>query len=154
MNKFDEYKKEIEANHKEYMTLCVGGDVFLQNGNNTSERKAPKGYSWIDYWRAMSGNHNSRLECSSCGNVIFTGDVSLTMKKMYGLMGLNENENIALGGHLLVKDPQSLAKDPQSHDYSSGFYIAPLCLKCNGQRGKNINIKKGTLLCKEVTDDL
>lgn len=147
MNKFDEYKKEIEANHKEYMTLCVDDDVFLQNGNNTSERKAPKGYSWIDYWRAMSGNHNSRLECSSCENVIFTGDVSLTMKKMYGLMGLNENENIALGGHLVVPEPHS-------HNYLGGFYIAPLCPKCNGQRGKNIKIKKGTVLCKEVTDDL
>ena len=34
MNKFDEYKKEIEANHKEYMTLCVDDDVFLQNGKH------------------------------------------------------------------------------------------------------------------------
>lgn len=147
MNKFDEYKKEIEANHKEYMTLCVGNDVFLQNGNNTSERKAPKGYSWIDYWRAMSGNHNSRLECSSCGKMIFADGVPTMITTMYSMMGFDEKEHIAEGGHLLVKDPLS-------HDYSGGFYIAPLCSKCNGQRGKNINIKKGTVLCKEVTDDL
>ena len=94
MNKFDEYKKEIEANHKEYMTLCVGDDVFLQNGNDTSERKAPKGFSWIDYWRAMSGNHESSLECSSCGKMIFVDEIPQMLKKMYGLMGLNENENI------------------------------------------------------------
>lgn len=81
MNKFDEYKKEIEANHKEYMTLCVGDDVFLQNGNNTSERKAPKGYSWIDYWRAMSGNHESSLECSSCGKMIFVDEIPQMLKK-------------------------------------------------------------------------
>lgn len=147
MDKFDEYKKEIEANNKGYMTLCVGDDVFLQNGNNTSERKAPKGYSWIDYWRAMSGNHSSRLECSSCGRMIFADGVPPMMTTMYSMMGLDEKEHIAVGGHLLVKDPQS-------HDYSGGFYIAPLCPKCNGQRGKNINIKKGTVLCKEVTDDL
>lgn len=103
MEKFDEYKKEIEANHKEYMTLCVDDDVFLQNGNNTSERKAPKGYSWIDYWRAMSGNHESSLECSSCGKMIFVDEIPQMLKKMYGLMGLNENENIALGGHLIVR---------------------------------------------------
>lgn len=146
MDKFEKYKREIESTHKDYVTLCVGDDVFLQNGNNTSERKAPKGYSWIDYWRAMSGNHESSLECSSCGKMIFVDEIPQILKKMYGLMGLNENENIALGGHMVVPEPHS-------HNYSGGFYIAPLCPKCNGQQGKNIKIKKGTTLCREIAVD-
>ena len=143
MDKFEEYKRKIESTHKDYVTLYVGDDVFLQNGNNTSERKAPKGFSWIDYWRAMSGNHKSQLECCSCGKMIFVDGIPPIMSKMYKLMNIDENNYIALGGHLLLKEPQS-------HDYAGGFYIAPLCPKCNAQRGQKIKIRKGTFLCKEV----
>jgi len=146
MDKFEEYKREIESTHKDYVTLRVGDDVFLQNGNNTSERKAPKGFSWIDYWRAMSGNHKSQLECCSCGKMIFVDGIPPIMSKMYKLMNIDENDYIALGGHLMVEEPQS-------HDYVGGFYIAPLCPKCNAQRGYKIKIRKGTALCKEVVSD-
>lgn len=146
MDKFEEYKREIESTHKDYVTLRVGDDVFLQNGNNTSERKAPKGFSWIDYWRAMSGNHKSQLECCSCGKMIFVDGIPPIMSKMYKLMNIDENDYIALGGHLMVEEPQS-------HDYVGGFYIAPLCSKCNAQRGYKIKIRKGTALCKEVVSD-
>lgn len=146
MDKFEEYKREIESTHKDYVTLRVGDDVFLQNGNNTSERKAPKGFSWIDYWRAMSGNHKSQLECCSCGKMIFVDGIPPIMSKKYKLMNIDENDYIALGGHLMVEEPQS-------HDYVGGFYIAPLCPKCNAQRGYKIKIRKGTALCKEVVSD-
>lgn len=146
MDKFEEYKREIESTHKDYVTLHVGDDVFLQNGNNTSERRAPKGFSWIDYWRAMSGNHKSQLECCSCGKMIFVDGIPPIMSKMYKLMNIDENDYIALGGHLMVEEPQS-------HDYVGGFYIAPLCPKCNAQRGYKIKIRKGTALCKEVVSD-
>lgn len=146
MDKFEEYKREIESTHKDYVTLRVGDDVFLQNGNNTSERRAPKGFSWIDYWRAMSGNHKSQLECCSCGKMIFVDGIPPIMSKMYKLMNIDENDYIALGGHLMVEEPQS-------HDYVGGFYIAPLCPKCNAQRGYKIKIRKGTALCKEVVSD-
>lgn len=146
MDKFEEYKREIESTHKDYVTLRVGDDVFLQNGNNTSERRAPKGFSWIDYWRAMSGNHKSQLECCSCGKMIFVDGIPPIMSKMYKQMNIDENDYIALGGHLMVEEPQS-------HDYVGGFYIAPLCPKCNAQRGYKIKIRKGTALCKEVVSD-
>ena len=146
MDKFEEYKREIESTHKDYVTLRVGDDVFLQNGNNTSERRAPKGFSWIDYWRAMSGTHKSQLECCSCGKMIFVDGIPPIMSKMYKLMNIDENDYIALGGHLMVEEPQS-------HDYVGGFYIAPLCPKCNAQRGYKIKIRKGTALCKEVVSD-
>lgn len=146
MDKFEEYKREIESTHEDYVTLYVGDDVFLQNGNNTSERKTPKGFSWIDYWRAMSGNHKSQLECCSCGKMIFIDGIPPIMSKMYKLMNIDENDYIALGGHLMVEEPQS-------HDYVGGFYIAPLCPKCNAQRGYKIKIRKGTVLCKDVVSD-
>lgn len=146
MDRFDEYKLQIESEHKDYTTLCVDENTMLQNGSNTTDRKAPKGFSWIDYWRAMSGNHKSQLECSSCGKMIFVDGIPPMMSKMYKLMNIDENDYIALGGHLLVKEPQS-------HDYVGGFYIAPLCPKCNAQREYKIQIRKGTILCKEVVSN-
>ena len=145
-DKFEAYKKRIEDKHIDYVTLYVEQDAELPNGNNTAGRKAPEGLSWINYWRAMSGNHKSQLECSSCGKMIFVDGIPQIMSKMYKLMNIDENDYIAHGGHLLVEESQS-------HDYVGGFYIAPLCPKCNAQRGYKIKIRKGTVLCKEVVSD-
>ena len=146
VDKFEAYKKRIEDKYTDYATLYVGQDAELQNGNSTTERKAPEGLSWINYWRAMSGNHKSQLECSSCGKMIFVDGIPPIMLKMYKAMNIDENDCIALGGHLLVEEPQS-------HDYVGGLYIAPLCSQCNAQRGNMITIKKGTFLCKEIVSD-
>ena len=144
--KLDIYKEQIESKFVEYTTLCTECDIELQNGNNNLERKAPEGLSWINFWQAMSGNHKSQLECSCCGKMIFVDRIPPMMAKMYKLMDIDENDCIAIGGHLLVKEPQS-------HEYVGGFYIAPLCPKCNALREQKIKIRKGTLLCKEVIAD-
>lgn len=144
MDKFEEYKSKIEATCKDYTTLLVDKESVLQNGVSTAERSAPYGFSWIDYWRAMSGVYKSLLECSSCGKMIFADGIPPVLTKIYAVLGLDENEHKALGGHLLVKEPQD-------HDYPGGFYITPLCPKCKAQRGKEITIRQGSVLCKEIT---
>lgn len=146
MDKFEEYKVQIQAEHSDYKTLFVSKDSMLQNAEDTSGRNAPKGFSWIDYWRAMSGNHKSVLECSSCGKMIFADGIPPMMAKIYSKMELDENQHIAVGGHLLVPEPHA-------SDYAGGFYIAPLCQKCNALRGENIIIRKGSILCKEFMTD-
>ena len=144
MEQFTDYKSQLERQHREYVTLCVEKDTLLQNGEDTTNRTAPQGYSWIDYWRAMSGNHRSELSCSSCGKIIFADDVPEIMRKVYRMIGGSVHDHVAHGGHLMVEASPT-------GDYAGGFYIAPLCPQCNAQRGKKIKIRKGTLLCREIT---
>lgn len=142
-SEFIEYKKEIEEQFGSCKVLTSNRDITLKNCEATSERAAEKGWSWIDYWRAMTGNHDSRLFCSSCGQVIFVGDVPKIMQELYIKTGDTVERHKAMGGHVWISSP-NLAK------YPSGRYILPLCPICNNKRGKDIPIIKGSRVCKEL----
>ena len=137
------YKKEIEEQFGNCNVLTSNRDITLKNCNATSERSAEKGWSWIDYWRAMTGNHDSRLFCSSCGQVIFVGDVPKIMQDLYIATGDTIERHKAMGGHIWINSPNS-AKYPE------GRYITPLCPACNNKRGEDIPIIKGSRVCKEL----
>lgn len=140
---FNEYKKDIEERFGKCKVLTANQDTTLKNCTNTGNRTADKEWSWIDYWRAMTGNHESRLFCSSCGQVIFVGEVPKIMKDLYIATGDTEERHKAMGGHVWVKAPSN-GKYPQ------GRYITPLCPACNNKRGEEIPIIKGSRICKEL----
>lgn len=140
---FCEYKKEIEEKYGPCRVLTAKQDTILENSEDTGDLVAENGWSWINYWRAMTGNHESRLFCSSCGQVIFVGDVPKIMKDLYVTTGDSEEKHKAIGGHVTIDAPES-------KKYPGGRYITPLCPKCNAQRGEEIPIIKGTRVCKEL----
>ena len=139
----NEYKKSIEEQFGNCRVLTANQDTKLKNCENTAERSAEKGWSWIDYWRAMTGNHESRLFCSSCGQVIFVGDVPKIMKDLYVATGDTVERHKAMGGHVWVKPPSN-------GQYPGGRYITPLCPVCNAKRGEELPIIKGSRVCKEL----
>lgn len=49
----------------------------------------------------------------------------------------------AHGSHIWIKSPEDKS-------YVGGRYITPLCPECNGQHGKDINIRKAAVYCKEL----
>lgn len=140
---FLEYKKKIEETYGPCKVLTANQDTILKNSEDTGNLEAENGWSWIDYWRAMTGNHETRLFCSSCGQVIFVGDVPKIMKDLYFKTGDSIESHKAIGGHVTIKTPESMK-------YPGGRYITPLCPKCNAKRGEEITIIKGARVCKEL----
>lgn len=137
------YKSEIESDYGHCTILKVNKSNKKTNCNNTVGRKADKGWSWIDYWRSMTGIENNQLTCASCGIIIYVGPIPKMMQRMYILTGDKPENHIAHGGHVWVNAPEG-AK------FTGGRYIVPLCPLCNGQHGKEILIKEGSILCKEL----
>ena len=140
---FCEYKKSVEEQFGACKVLTANQDTTLKNCEHSSNRTAEKGWSWIDYWRAMTGNHESRLFCSSCGQVIFVGDVPKIMRDLYVETGDSVERHKAIGGHVWIKKTES-------GKYPGGRYITPLCPECNNKRGIEIPIIKGSRVCKEL----
>lgn len=137
------YKSEIESDFGRCTVLNVIKSNSKKNCNNTAYRKAAKGWSWIDYWRAMTGKTGNQLSCASCGKIIYVGPIPKMMERMYSLTGDKLENHVAYGGHIWVNAPES-------GKYEGGRYIVPLCPYCNGQHGKDIMIKEGSVLCKEL----
>lgn len=139
----EDYKQDIETAYQPCRVLTANHDTILKNNNGSSGRVAEKDWPWIEYWRAMTGVTETRLTCSSCGEVIFVGDVPKVMQNLYLSAGDSPDRHKACGGHLWVNSPKS-------GKYLGGRYIAPLCPGCNNKRGENIPILKGTRICKEL----
>lgn len=140
---FSEYKELIEEEYGECQILHAERDHSKKNCGKTSDRNAPKGVPWIDYWRAMTVNHDNTMKCSSCGKVIFVGDPTDEQKKEFSKGEDTVEKHRAHGGHIWVNSPAD-------ESFVGGRYITPLCPECNGQHGKDINIKKGSEYCKEL----
>lgn len=137
------YKSEIIEEYGSCTILKVKNSNFKKNCSNTGDRKAIKGWSWIDYWRSMTGIANNLLTCASCGKIIYAGPIPKMMEKMFYLTGDKPENHVAQGGHVWVNAPSNAS-------YRGGRYIVPLCPYCNGQHDKDILILAGSILCKEV----
>lgn len=140
---FAEYKKEVEEKFGKCMVLVCTGDHSKKNCENTGDRIAYKDLSWIDYWRAMTGDTSTTMLCSSCGKEIFVGDPTFDQLLKFSRKPDKVENHRAHGGHIWVDAPAS-------KEYAGGRYIIPLCPECNGQHGKQIIIRKGSRYCKEL----
>lgn len=140
---FEEYKNEVEKENGACQILHAEHTHNKKNCGKTGDRDAPKGVSWIDYWRAMTGNHSDTLECSSCGKTIIVGEPTEEQQKEFTKGDDTVAKHKAHGGHIWVKSPEDKS-------FVGGRYITPLCPKCNGQHDKEIPIRKGAVYCKEL----
>ena len=137
------YKQEVEYEFGECTILHSNFDHKERNCGNTEGRIAYKFVTWIDYWRAMTGNSATTMCCSSCGKEIFVGEPTSAQKLKFSVRGDKVENHRAHGGHIWVDSPAS-------KEYTGGRYITPLCPECNGQHGKEINIRKDSIYCKEL----
>lgn len=139
---YNDYKLEIESSYGECTIFKSISCGMMTNAKNTGEIEAYKGIDWIDYWRAMTGNHNETLCCSSCGKEI-TNNPSLAQYVSYSQGDDTPEKHRAFGGHIWMTFEDN-------GSFASGRFITPLCPKCNDQRGKSIVMRKGIILCKEI----
>lgn len=137
------FKGELEEKFGPCRVLTANQNTTLTNAINTNSRNDFNGFSWIEYWRAMTCNYDTNLFCCSCGKAIYVGDVPEVLNKLYEVAGDKPENHKACGGHVLVQPAPS-------GKYPGGLYIAPLCPACNAKHGDIIPIRKGTKICKEM----
>ena len=141
-NELNSYKSEFIEKYENLQQLTVSTSGLVKNAERTDDRKAYKDVSWIDYWRAMTGNHQTTLSCSSCGKEINVGEPTFAQKFDYISKGETAAEHQAMGGHVWMTAPTE-------EDWKGGRYITALCPAGNNKRGQQINLRVGSLLCKE-----
>ncbi len=137
------YKSKLVKNYEDPTILEVIEETSIKNAGNTGGRNAFGGMSWIDYWRAVTGNYATTLRCSSCGKVIVVGEPTLTQRMDFVAKGETKDDHKAEGGHMWVTAPDGVK-------WRGGLYITPLCPACNAKLEQYIPIKIGSELCKEV----
>ena len=82
------------------LTVNEGG--MFKNAEKTGDRDAHGGVSWIDYWRAITGEYATTMYCSSCGKEIVVGEPTKDQKLDWDLMGESEEAHKAEGGHIWI----------------------------------------------------
>lgn len=140
---YDEYKEYINSTYNKdgkHKVRHFTNNGTMTNANNTSDRDADHNWSWIDYWRAMTGIMDEPLHCSSCGKEIFTGTIPLVKSLEYAA-NKDKTSHKAEGGHIWITGTDNVP---------GGRYITPLCPECNAQRGKQIPVKKDSVVFKEL----
>lgn len=142
-DELNNYSQEVRKECGECTILTAERNLIIHNAGNTSSRKALNGADWIDLWQALSGNHSHILYCSSCGKKIIVGQATLQEYLEFCKNGDSIEKHKACGGHLWITAPQDA-------DYTGGWYITPLCPACNNKREQDIQIRKGSILCKEL----
>ena len=113
---FSEYKQDVEDNFGECTILHSCADHKETNCGKTGGRIAYKGVSWIDYWRAMTGNTATTMYCSSCGKEIFVGEPTSVQALVFSIGDDDVKNHRAHGGHIWVDAP--LDKNMQEEDTS------------------------------------
>ena len=141
-NELNSYKSEFIEKYENLQQLTVSTSGLVKNAERTDDRKAYKYVSWIDYWRAMTGNHQTTLSCNSCWKEINVGEPTFAQKFDYISKGETAADHQAMGGHVWMTAPTE-------EDWKGGRYITPLCPACNNKRGQQINLRAGSELCKE-----
>lgn len=140
---YNEYKEHINSTYNKdgkHVVRHFTNNGTMTNANNTSDRDADHNWSWIDYWRAMTGIVDEPLHCSSCGKEIFTDGVPKEKLQEYESKG-DKTSHKAEGGHIWITGTDKVP---------GGRYITPLCPECNAQRGKQIPVKKDSVVFKEL----
>lgn len=138
-----EYRNKLENELTAKCEVLVAQQgVKVHNAENTSDRRAPHGVSWIDYWRALTGRSESQLMCASCGKIIFAGEIPKVIRNLYAITNDSPEAHQALGGHISITPSDK-----------ENYYITPLCPECNSRMGAELILRTGTLICKEYNPE-
>ncbi len=133
---FEKFKDEKT---KVIFNCRYGDEDVALNAEGTDNRYPCCGIpSWTAYWQIISHKYENQMECASCGEKIFADIDTEECRKSVKQDGEDKAENHQCqGSHILIGDMKP-------------YFIVPLCPKCNGQHGKNIKIRKGTIAVVEI----
>lgn len=120
----------------------------FKNLPRSSNRRAWGNISWINYWRALTGNYTNQMVCAHCGKAIFAdvNDPKCTdFVRFYQLAGktdITENDYQAMGAHIQFET---------NDEIYDGIYIVPLCRECNNLKTEEgYSLQEGSVICAEI----
>lgn len=101
----ENYRQNIVQNFGDSVVITVRTGGCALNAGDTGNRDAHGGISWINYWRAITKNNDTILHCSSCGKVIFVGELTQAQIRQNLPIGANIEDYRAHGGHIKLLPP-------------------------------------------------
>lgn len=120
------------------------GTTFY-NAHKTN-RKAWRGLSWINYWRAMTGNYANAMHCAACNTKIFAEP-----EKVEGAMTFLSNYDPSKGGSLQDFQAEGAHLYRNGVNADDGYWIIPLCKKCNHPTNNlQMVCKSDVTVCEEL----
>lgn len=141
-NEVLKYQQTFIENHGVPGVYYAKSKITVHNLPDSAKRHPQGNIGWINYWRAFSGDTRDFVRCSCCGKVL---SVHKELKPLHEAFakycpGCCEY-SYAEGGHIVVKDVQGKV---------DGIYITPLCVECNNQFDKDIDINPMSVMVEEV----
>ncbi len=134
-NELKSYREKYIAQFGDPIIIKKPTNFKVINPAETSNRRAWNNISWIDYWRALTECYEETLNCVCCGCLIFENSSS-------SCLDVSPCETMkALGGHIYFNE--------EDESYS-GYYIAPMCPKCNSNDNRYIELNDDVELCAEI----
>lgn len=138
---FDFSQEKFDLN--DGMIIKLDEDKRYPNLPESGNRKAWKGVSWIDYWRALTKKYENMLSCACCKRMIFANIEDSQCQELVRSRQLagtkaSEEEYQAEGGHVGM------------NSNFDKIYIVPLCRICNNHNNKYVTLRKDSVLCPEV----
>lgn len=133
-----EYRNRLLCVVPNLKTITLDRNYTYINTPNTSDRKAPDGISWINFWRAVSGLYDNEMTCSCCGNPI-KAELSQT----------DDDKLQAHGAHVMKS---IIDRDGKRRLLLFKNYITPLCSACNNHNKLDITLRQDSVLVQEIVE--
>lgn len=149
-SELSKYAQEFRNKNGNPNVIKLPDYLNVRNMQKSSSHEAWGEVSWIDYWRALTGNYENQQKCACCGKIIFADVDTKECQELVKIHRLSGRSEItadvfqAEGAHIVY------AQDKSGGRYN-GTYIVPLCKKCNSSANDEcFEIKAGSILCEEI----
>ena len=120
-----QYREDFIAENGEPETQVWAVGTTFYNAHKTN-RRAWRGVSWINYWRAMTGYYDNAMYCAAFNKKIFAEP-----EQFDGAMAFMSNYDPAKGGSFQDYQAEGAHLFRNGINADEGYWIIPLCKKCN-----------------------
>lgn len=134
------YAAKFREKHGNVGVYKMPYDAYVINEENTN-RHPDIFQSWIKYWIGFSEYNESVVLCSVTGEELFVDEAYKPLNEFLRL-ALNESKKgYAEGAHVRVEGIEGIP---------DGVYITPMKHEKNMKIGKDVLLRKGSILVAEV----
>lgn len=140
-----QYHDDFIAENGEPETQGWMVGTTFHNAHRT-KRRAWRGISWINYWRAMTGHYANAIHCAACNKKIFADP-----EQPDGAITFYTNYNPARGGSFKDYQAEGAHLYRNGVGADGGYIIIPLCKECNNPHNNSqMSCQYDVTVCEEL----